>query len=203
MTLAKKSFILTAAAAVIGGVYAIKHYLNNANIGDKSAPKPKPADYNESYASIACGDCTQSATEYYNLPEAPDFRFEDGGGNTMTLAEFFEKPCYLYFWVSNSADCDKEFAYIENMYGKYKGNINFLAMNLTGTLSDSKKSAAEFEATHSCTFPIYFDVHGDGRRAFDVFTAPESVFITKGGKVKYRKSGAINEKSIEKQLARL
>jgi thioredoxin-dependent peroxiredoxin len=85
---------------------------------------------------------------------APDFSLPDGGGNTVSLADFGGQRVVLYFYPRDSTPgCTKEACGFRDTYSEYQSrNIAVL-----GISTDSPKSHSKFATKYELPFPLLCD----------------------------------------------
>lgn len=134
--------------------------------------------------------------------EAPDFVMEGALGNEVSLKDFKDKPIVLNFWASWCPPCREEMPLFDATYRKYKDRINFIFLNVTDGLQETKESAQDFLEKKDFSFPVYYDTGLEGVSAFQVAAYPTTVFI-KDGKLVQTIRGMVMEDDLAEGLAKL
>ncbi|MBO5287324.1 MAG: TlpA family protein disulfide reductase [Clostridia bacterium] len=134
-------------------------------------------------AIIACLSLFSCANEQerrgYEM--APDFRFVNRDGDGLTLKKFRGKPVVLNFWQTTCPPCRAEMPDFENAYLEYGDRIDFIILNVTNGYSQTIEIAYDYIEKMGYTFPVYYDVYGQGAYAYDISTIPATFFIDEEG----------------------
>ena len=156
--------ILTAAAAIVAvlGAYVLYGQLTQRAEADRLAQQAP----------------TQEQTE---LPLAPDFTVYDKDGNAVKLSDFRGKPTIVNFWASWCGPCKNEMPDFEAVYAEYGSSINFLMVNLTDGMQETKESANAFLAETNYTFPVYYDLDKNAATTYGVYSVPVTYFFDAEG----------------------
>lgn len=134
--------------------------------------------------------------------EARDFVMEGAMGNEVSLKDFMDKPVVLNFWASWCPPCRAEMPLFDTTYREYKDKVNFIFLNVTDGLQETKETAQEFLKNKDFSFPVYYDTNLEGVSAFQVAAYPTTVLI-KEGKVVQTIQGMVMEGDLEAGMAKL
>lgn len=129
---------------------------------------------------------------YYNddNPESPN-----KAGNTETLSTYIgQKKILLNFWSTFCGACIGEFPYIreiyedENLADRNSENSDFVVLTICidSNMNEAPGRIETLEAKFSneagpFTFPILFDLVGQTKKDYHIWTIPETVFIDSDG----------------------
>lgn len=120
---------------------------------------------------------------------APDFRFQDTSGKTVTLASLQGHPVVLNFWASWCPPCQAEMPFIERLWqdGTLQRNgLLFYAIDM----GEKAETVQSFITSKGYTFPVLLDSNGDISDAYNVRAIPVTFFIDRAGVIKNRREGA-------------
>lgn len=134
--------------------------------------------------------------------EAPNFVMEGAMGNEVSLKDFMDKPVVLNFWASWCPPCRAEMPLFDATYREYKEKVNFIFLNVTDGLQETKESAQDFMKNKDFSFPVYYDTNLEGVSAFQVAAYPTTVLI-KEGRVVQTIRGMVREGDLEAGLEKL
>jgi peroxiredoxin Q/BCP len=97
---------------------------------------------------------------------APDFRLEDGSGESVSLSDFWGKTVVILFFYpkDNSRICTREACGFRDSYELFKE----LGSEVIGISSDSSPSHAEFASRHRLPFILLSDTDGVVRKRFGI-----------------------------------
>jgi peroxiredoxin len=135
---------------------------------------------------------------------APDFQFQNAGGQAISLSDFRGKPVMLNFWATWCGYCKIEMPYIQQVYDEWqeKGLV-LLAIDLV----EDADVVAEFIQEQGIPFPVLLD--REGKVTIQYFkgmdaSIPRTFFIDKNGILQYIQTGAFSSKEeIESILSQL
>ena len=156
--------ILTAAAAIVAvlGAYVLYGQLTQRAEAERLAQQTP-------------------SQEQAELPLAPDFTVYDKDGNAVKLSDFRGKPTIVNFWASWCGPCKSEMPDFQEIYAEYGSKINFLMVNLTDGMQETKESAKAFLDSTGYTFPVYYDLNQDAAATYGVYSIPATYFFDAEG----------------------
>ncbi|MDQ3090014.1 MAG: redoxin domain-containing protein [bacterium] len=124
---------------------------------------------------------------------APDFSLDKLGGGTITLAEYRgQKPVVLDFWTTWCPNCRRSMPNLNNIYEKYKDQIEVIGIDM----QEDPSLVQKFISGLGITFPIALDSNGSVTRAYGVRYTNVHVLIDKDGNVVRLIPGDISEADI-------
>lgn len=142
-------------------------------------------------------------TENNEVIEAFDFTVLDNSGNEVSLFDFKGKPIVVNFWATWCGYCTEEFPYFENMYLKYKDDVEFLMVNLTDGQGETVESARDYISENGYTFPVYYDTSLEAATIYEAYSIPLTVVIDKNANVTEYHLGAITEEKLENYILKV
>lgn len=137
-----------------------------------------------SYDSI--GESTSSAA---------DITVTDESNREVNLSDMKGKPVILNFWASWCGPCQSEMPIFDKIYDRYKNDINFMMVNLTGG-RETKESASEYIKSQEYSFPVYYDTNGEGAMSYETYSIPVTYFIDADGNIAGYVKGALSEEAL-------
>ena len=137
-------------------------------------------------------------------PHAPAWTLErlDGKGD-LSIASLRGKTVVLNFWASWCGPCRDEMPLLQAGSKRWQGkNVVFVGVDAKDVRSDARK----FLARYRVTYPNVYDGKGSTIGRYGVTGYPETYFIDRTGKVRYRIAGPVREAAdiddgIERALA--
>jgi len=166
----KKSFIISVLLLIllVGGAAVLYNYLS------KNATIPSPDAVTEE---------TETITEDHskNLNAAPDFAVTNSDGNIVKLSDLKGKPVVINFWASWCGICANEMPSFQKAYDTYGQDVEFMMINLTDGMRESKEDADNFISENSYSFPVYYDTEREAAYAYYVSGIPVTYFVDKDG----------------------
>lgn len=153
----------------------------------------------EADSSNAAAD-TQETTEETAEPEkimAVDFAVEDAAGEQVNLLSFVGKPIVLNFWASWCGPCKSELPDFQAAYEKYGEEIEFVLVNMTDGVRETKEIAANYMEEQGFTLPVYYDTAQEAAYTYGVYSLPTTYFIAKDGEIVAGANGMLDAETLE------
>ncbi|MDH4570501.1 TlpA family protein disulfide reductase [Pseudomonas sp. BN414] len=132
-------------------------------------------------------------------PEArrvEDFRFIDGGGKPLSLADFRGKVVLLNLWATWCVPCRQEMPTLDRLQAKLGGSdFQVVALSLDqGGLPVVRDFYREIGIQH---LPVYLDEHMQAIQSLGAFGLPVTLLLDREGREIGRKAGAAEWDSPE------
>lgn len=141
------------------------------------------------------GDSSKEGTDNTgNL--APNFTVENAEGEEVSLHDFWGKPIILNFWASWCGPCKMELPDFQDAFEKYDGEIEFLMVNMTDGMQETKEIAMKFMEGEGYTLPVYYDTAQDAAYTYMVYSLPTTFFINADGEAVAYAQGMIDAETL-------
>lgn len=135
---------------------------------------------------------------------APNFTFQTLQGTTYTFDHAnMQRPAVINFWASWCGPCQSEAPALAELHQKYKGQIEFLAVNLTSWEFLGEDEVTKFVEEYNLQMPILLDEEGETVRSYQIIGAPLTVLVDTNGAITYIFPGEFNPAELDRQLAKL
>ncbi|MEG1802286.1 MAG: TlpA disulfide reductase family protein [Lachnospiraceae bacterium] len=144
-----------------------------------------------------------TVNEKEEKPMARDAAIEDQDGTEVKLLSLIDKPTIVNFWASWCSPCKREMPDFQKTYEKYKDQINFVMINMTDGVRETKEDGRTFIQEQGYTFPTFYDTRQEAARTYSVSSIPTTFFINKEGKIMAKGSGTLREQDIEEAIQQI
>ena len=173
-------FAVLAGLMGFGAVYAMKQGADSSKVVqlvDGSAPKPAVAS---SGNPLATGE--MATFVFRKTPEAiPEFKFEDGGGATKTLADWKGKVVLLNLWATWCAPCRKEMPALDRLQ-KELGGDTFEVIAMSVDRQGAPASKKFLEETKVANLKLYVESTSKSIGTLRAAGLPTTILIDKDGR---------------------
>lgn len=145
----------------------------------------------------------QNAEEPTEEPVEPekimaiDFTVEDAAGEQVNLFSLVGKPMVLNFWASWCGPCKSELPDFQAAYEKYGEDVEFVIVNMTDGVRETKEIATAFLEEQGYTLPVYFDTEQDAAYTYGVYSLPTTYFVAADGELVAGAQGMIDAETLE------
>ena len=95
----------------------------------------------------------------------------------LRVCDFFDRPLVLSFWFTRGGDCENQEDVFERAYQRYRGGVNFLAVDVR----DSTSEVQDLIRDHHWTHPVGLDRDGALSNLYRVGGCPTFVYAYPGG----------------------
>ena len=181
---------------IIGGIGLL--LIGSSLLYHKLTANPEIAQKTESPTNQQGSDDEDSETVPYM-----NFTVYDKDKQPVMLSSFIGKPIILNFWASWCGPCQSEMPDFEEIYSKYKGQIEFLMINLTDGDRETLDTASDYIKKQQFHFPVYYDLDMTASSTYFVSSIPQTFFINADGQIVSYAKGAMTKSAMEDQIKRI
>lgn len=142
------------------------------------------------------GENTEATTESEKVM-AVDFNIENAAGEQVNLYSFVGKPIVLNFWASWCGPCKSEIPDFQAAFENYQGEVEFLMVNMTDGVRETKEIAAAYMEEQGFTLPVYYDTAQEAAYTYGVYSLPTTYFIAPDGEIVAGAQGMIDAETLE------
>lgn len=164
--------------------------------GSPESSVTQPEDTGEEVFEESNGQGSEGEEAQEYTP-AIDFVMENEAGEEVTLYDFVGKPIVLNFWASWCGPCKAEIPDFQATYEKLGNDVEFIMLNATDGVQETKEGAKEFIKEQGYTLPFYFDTQMQGSYYYSVYSLPTTFFINGDGDVVAYAQGMIDAETLE------
>ena len=139
-----------------------------------------------------------------------DFSLPDLSLNEVRFRDFRGTPVVVFFFKSYCPHCHDEAPFLESVYRRYKGQVEFLgiAVNEQGnsgsliasTASYAQQIVRDFVQPHGWTFPVLIDDYGRVQRQLVGTGVPSFVFVDGYGMVRGTMKETVSQSRLEQLI---
>lgn len=130
---------------------------------------------------------------------APDFTVYDEKGNEVKLSDYRGKPVVLNFWATWCYYCKEEMPDFNKAYKEYP-EVQFLMINATDGVQETKKKAMDYVAAEGFDFPVFYDTETDAVNSYYISSFPSTFFIDANGELVTYANGMLDYETLVKGI---
>ena len=153
----------------------------------------------DTYVLLQHGN-NQSEMTYSSHHVAQDFTVCDGEERDVRLAGFYPKPMVVHFWASWDSASQQTLPVFQQLYLEYGDRIQFVMVNLTDGNKETMETAKEYLKENEYDFPVYYDIYGSAKSAYETRSIPATYFISSKFDLIARANGPVETDSLEQGM---
>ena len=134
-----------------------------------------------------------------NKYAALDFKVLDINGEEVRLSDFKGKPVVLNFWATWCYYCKEEMPDFNKAYKEFS-DVQFLMVNATDGVQETKEKATNYVKEQGFDFEIFFDTNREAVTNYGVTGFPATFFIDAEGNLVTYASGMIDYETLTKGI---
>ncbi len=165
--------------------------------GTGSTDKTDTGNTADSTDPSSTGDASGDNSQEQQYTPAMDFAMENAEGEEVMLYDFVGKPIVLNFWASWCGPCKAEIPDFQATYEKLGEEVEFIMLNATDGVQETKEGAMEFIKEQGYTLPFYFDTQMQGSYLYSIYSLPTTFFINTEGEIVAYAQGMIDAETLE------
>jgi len=133
------------------------------------------------------------------LPLAKNFTLPALGhpGQSVSLAQFADRPVIVNFFASWCVPCKKETPLLARFYRAGHGRVAILGVDS----NDQASAALRFTRAAGVSYPVGFDPHAAAASAYGVVAIPQTFFLNAGHRIAKRVFGAVTMTDLTRGTA--
>ena len=143
-------------------------------------------------ASAPAASNPADSTPFSEVPTTRSFTVYNTDGEPVKFADYLGKPIVLNFWASWCGPCKSEMPTFQQAFEEFGDQVQFLMINVGEMVDD----AESFLASTGYTFPVLFDINGEGAYAYQISAIPTTFFLNASGEVVDADVGAMPESDL-------
>jgi hypothetical protein len=152
----------------------------------------------EGDANVAQDDCESSTVPCpENARRAPACAIETPGA--IRVCDFFDRPLVISFWFSKGGDCADQQDVVDAVYGRYRGRVNFLSLDIR----DDRDSVRDLARERGWRLPLGYDRDGAVASLYKVGGCPTFAYVYPGGTLQSASSGELSARQLSGRVERL
>ena len=149
-------------------------------------------------ANIAQDDCNVGA-----VPCPDSERREPACGikvkGAIRVCDLFDRPLVLSFWFTRGGDCETQEDVFEAAYRRFKGEANFLAIDVR----DSRDEVRGLISSRGWTHPVGLDSDGALSNLYRIGGCPTFLYVYPGGILRTVSIGQLDEADMDRNVRAL
>jgi thiol-disulfide isomerase/thioredoxin len=114
----------------------------------------------------------------------------------LRVCDFFDRPLVLSFWFTRGGDCENQEDVFERAYRRYKGQVNFLAVDVRDSTSEVQRLIRDHHWTH----PVGLDRDGALSNLYRVGGCPTFVYAYPGGIFQATSIGHLDDQQFSAKI---
>ena len=133
----------------------------------------------------------------------PEFSMKTTSGEVVDSSKFSGKPMLIMEWASWCPYCQKTLPVVNELYGKYKDDLQFVMLNALDGERETAEKANKYVSEKKYDFTYYFDENLAAADKLKVETIPTLIFVDADGKVQKVGDSTLTQEEMEKTIQSL
>lgn len=143
-------------------------------------------------------------TDTYKVgDQAPNFELTQVNKNnkleSVQLNNLEGKGILLNFWTTYCKPCEVQMVFMENLYSKYKDDVEMIAVNL----DNSELVIQQFIEKYNLTYPILHDTRSEIMGLYDIGPIPSTLLISPEGEIIDKVEGGLTLEKLDEHLKKI
>lgn len=113
---------------------------------------------------------------------APELTLRALDGQSYTLGQKTDKPVLLNFWASWCEACSVESPLLNELYERYRGQVDFYGINLTAE-EQQAEDIEQFLSDNHIEMPTLLDEHRRATQLYDLHALPTTFLLDADGRL--------------------
>lgn len=134
---------------------------------------------------------------------APDFTMVDSDGVEHKLSDYRGKPVVVNFWASWCGPCKMEMPHFQTAWETYGEDVEFLMVNMSTGMGDSREKSSKFLTDGNFTFPVYYDDNSEAAINYGISGVPMTIFVDAEGYIQNIARGMLTQDRLESAIQSL
>jgi hypothetical protein len=156
---------------------------------------PRADGAREGDANLAQDDCETAETPCpSSARRQPACRISTPGA--IRLCDYFDRPLVLAFWFSRGGNCSEQQDVVSQVYGRYRGRVNFLSLNVR----DDRETVKDLIDRRGWTMPVGYDRDGALAGLYRVGGCPTFAYVYPGGILQEASIGELTATQLEARV---
>lgn len=119
--------------------------------------------------------------------------------SSLSLEKLRGTPVVLNFWASWCLSCRDEARVLEAGWERYRPGVAFVGI----AVNDEDAAAKDFIRRYGKTYHLGSDVEGTAAVDYGLYGVPETFFIDRKGRVRFKQVGAVTDEIMRQQVEKL
>jgi hypothetical protein len=153
---------------------------------------PNAAGGLEGDANVAQDDCETAQTPCPDgATRAPACAI--GAPGAIRVCDFFAKPLVLSFWFSRGGNCVEQQDVVDQVYARYRGQVNFLSMDIR----DGRGTVRDLIRGRHWRMPVGYDRDGAVGSLYRIGGCPTFAYVYPGGTLQAASIGELTVPQLD------
>ena len=190
--------ILLSVIGILGLVVAVTFFTQPESLDEQVRQQAALANQADTAARLEPNTPSQGPLLNPVNLEVPNFTAQTTDGEEITLSELVQdKPTIVGFWASWCHNCQRNLPIQDEIFQKYKDQVNIVEVNL----SEDRAAVDRYASQNDFSFPLVYDEQGVIGNSWQIRFTNTHFLIGSDGKLIEGFPGDIAEEHFEALLA--